>query len=170
MTFAKTLIQKTAFAPAIALAAMVPLAGAAQAGEADEQIVVTSQAAMEQWQANATRTLNSSLARPANARSASTGAGIVQVRFDMGVDGRPANIEIAHSSANRVAEHNARRAVRRLGDISDVPVTNADNAQFLANIIFAKTPEQRDELAIELQKAMAEGFAVEGENLILLGG
>ena len=50
MTFTKTLIQKTAFAPAIALAAMVPFAAVAHADEGYGDIIVTSQAEMTAWQ------------------------------------------------------------------------------------------------------------------------
>lgn len=169
MTFAKTLFQKAAFAPAIALAAMVPFAGVAHADETDADIIVTSQAEMTAWQKDATRTINRSLAHAQTSRSATISDGIVQVTFDMGANGKPANVEVFSSNANWMAERVAKRAVHRLGDISDVPVLNADNARFLANIVFARTPEQHAELMAELKKSTSEGFAA-GEGYILLGG
>ena len=62
------------------------------------------------------------------------------------------------------------RAVGRLGDISDVPVTNAQDARFLANIVFADSVEEHAELTRELEKSMSEGLAAGYSDYIQLGG
>ena len=170
MTFTKTLFHKAAAIPAIALAATVPFAGVAHADEASDGIIVTSQAEMVAWQKDTTRTLNRALETAFTPRSASVSDGIVQVTFDMGADGKPTNLEVIESSANWTAERIAVRAVGRLGDISDVPVTNAQDARFLANIVFADSVEEHAELTRELEKSMSEGLAAGYSDYIQLGG
>lgn len=163
---------RLAIAPALALAVTIPLASPALAGVEHEDIVVTSRAEMKDWQANTTRTLNRALERIPRQRSENPSSGIVQLTFEMGDDGKPANIELLSSGANWTAVRTARRAVLRLGDISDVPVTNAQDARFLANIVFATSVEQKDELMAELERSerarLASGTA-ESE-YITLGG
>lgn len=163
---------KIAFAPALALAAAVPLASPALAGENHEDIVVTSRADMQAWQADATRTLNRALENNPRERNASPSSGIVQLTFEMGADGKPANIELYSRTTNWTSVRAARHAVRRLGDISDVPVSNAGNARFMANLIFANSAQQRDELAAELARSQSARFAAGDEEAgyILLGG
>lgn len=163
---------RLAMAPALALAVTIPLASPALAGVEHEDIVVTSRAEMKDWQANTTRTLNRALERIPRQRSENPSSGIVQLTFEMGDDGKPANIELLSNGANWTAVRTARRAVLRLGDISDVPVTNAQDARFLANIVFATSVEQKDELMAELERSerarLASGTA-ESE-YIALGG
>ncbi len=146
-----TNFTKFALVPSLALAALIPLAAPAIAGSDD--IVVTSQSEMEAWQAGATMRLNRALARNPAERSATPGSGIVQVTFTLDEDGRPANIALHDSTAGRVAEQSAIYAVRRMGDLSDVPVANADDAQFIANIIFAGDRAERRELTATLEQA-----------------
>lgn len=157
---------------ALALAATLPLAVPAHAGASHEDIVVSSNAAMEEWQQQATRSLNRSLERNPLERSAQPEPGIVQITFELGDNGRPANIELHSSSSNWAAVRSARFAVRRLGDISDVPVADADKARFIANIIFADNPQQHGELLALLEQSERERLASEtGESeLIALGG
>ena len=140
---------KLAFAPALALAALTPFA-AAQAGENSEDIVVTSSADMKAWQDDATRSLDRALQRSPIERTATPSSGIVQVTFTLGSDGRPTDVELYDSSANWAAERSAIYAVRRLGDISDVPVSDPQGAQFIANIIFADSEAEHDDLALAL--------------------
>ena len=155
--------------PVLALAALtVP----AQADTSAEDIVVTSHADMQAWQADATRTLNRALERHPRQRGTSPGSGIVQLTFAMGADGKPANIAVRSNSANWTAVNTARHAVSRLGDLSDVPVTNRGEARFLANIIFANSREQYRELAEELRQSEAARLAAGGDEsvYIALGG
>lgn len=161
---------RIAIAPALALAATLPFAAPALAGAEHEDIVVTSRAEMQEWQADATRTLNRALERHPRQRNLNPSAGIVQLTFEMGDDGKPANIQTISSSTNWVSVRVARYAVNRLGDLSDVPVTNADDARFLANIIFANSPAERDELASELGRSESARIASSGEGYIVLGG
>ena len=170
MTITKTLFSKTAAIPAIALAAMVPFAGVAHADEATGDIVVTSQAEMAAWQKDATVSLNRSLASATDAPSALISDGIVQITFEMGADGEPTNLEVITSDASWVAERAAKRAVRRLGDISDIPVANAKDARFLANIVFADDIKQHDALVSELKKSMSNGLASGENGYIVIGG
>lgn len=163
---------KIALAPALAFAAALPLTSPALAGGGHEDIVVTSRADFQQWRADATRTLNQALKQnPAERRaSSSASSGIVQVTFEMGADGKPANIELYSSTANWAAESSARYAVKRLGDLSDVPVSNPQGARFLANIIFADTIEERDDLARDLARSEAGRLVSSDEGFIVLGG
>ncbi|BDI60042.1 TonB family protein [Qipengyuania nanhaisediminis] len=146
---------KTAFAflPALALAAMVPLASAAQAGENSDDIVVTVKSELAQWQADTGRALDRALARNPFERTSKPGSGVVQVTFTLGADGKPTDIALYDSSADFTAERSAMRAVRRLGDLSDVPVRNAQGAQFLANIVFADSVAEHDALIASLEQS-----------------
>ena len=139
-------LKTFALAPVLALAALTPFA-AAQAEEKHDDIVVTSPSAMADWQASTTRSLDRALQRSPLERTTTPDSGIVQVTFTLGADGRPQDVAIYDSSANWAAERSALYAVRRLGDIGDVPVTNPQGVQFLANIIFADSAIERDDLA-----------------------
>ena len=161
---------RIAIAPALALAATLPFAAPALAGVEHEDIVVTSRADLQAWQADATRTLNRALERNPRERNSRPSAGIVQLTFEMGADGKPTNIQTLASTTNWVSVRAARFAVRRLGDISDVPVTNADNARFLANIVFANDRVEYDRLASELERSENARIAASGEGYIVLGG
>ena len=165
-----TNFTKFALAPSLALAALIPLATPAIAGSDD--IVVTSQSEMDAWQKGATMRLNRVLARNPAERSATPGSGIVQVTFTLDEDGRPANIALHGSTAGRVAEQSAIYAVRRMGDLSDVPVANAKDAQFIANIVFANDRAERRDLFAELaqseQTRLASGSSE--AQFIALGG
>lgn len=149
---------KLAFAPALAFAVLTPFA-AANAGEKSDDIVVTSSAEMQAWQADATQSLNRALQRSPVERTATPGPGIVQVTFSLGADGRPENVELYNSTADWSAERSAMFAVRRLGDISDVPVSDPAGARFIANIIFADSVAEHDDLARELTASEAARLA-----------
>lgn len=154
-----TTLKTLAFAPAaLALAALTPFA-AAHAGESGDDIVVTSTGEMQAWQADTTRSLDRALQNSPFERTATPGSGIVQVSFTIGADGRPDNVELYNSTANWSADRSAMYAVRRLGDISDVPVSNPQGAQFLANIIFAQNEAEHDKLAAKLERSEATRLA-----------
>ncbi|MHA7820879.1 MAG: energy transducer TonB [Erythrobacter sp.] len=161
---------RIALAPALALAATLPLATPAVAGEKHEDIVVTSRADLKAWQADATTRLNRALERFPRQHNSNPSSGIVRLTFEMGADGKPTNIKTVSNSTNWVSVRAARYAVRRLGDISDVPVTNVDDARFLANIIFANSFAEHDKLARELERAETARIASSGEGYIVLGG
>ena len=63
-------------------------------------------------------------------------------------------------------------AVRRLGDLSDVPVINPDGVRFLANIVFATSEREHDELSAQLEQSerarLASGSA--RSTYVALGG
>lgn len=168
----KSPYHRLALAPALALAALLPLASAAQAGEAAEPIVVTSPEKMKAWQKDTTRSLNRALEREGRRGGGSPSSGIVQLTFDLDEDGRPGNIEVRSNTANWTAANDARSAVRRLGDIGDVPVKNVQGARFLANVIFANDPVEHRDLAQELARSESARMAAagSGSDLIVLGG
>lgn len=163
---------KFAFAPVLALGMTLPLAVPASAGESTEDIVVRSQIEMERWQEDTTRSLNRALVRNPLERSASPSSGIVQVRFTMDENGRADDITLHSSSADWVAERIALSAVRRLGNLDEVPVSNAGDVQFLANIIFASDRNEQTELAKKLARSerarLASGTAE--SDYVALGG
>jgi hypothetical protein len=176
MRIANTSFSKFMLAPALALAATLPLASIAHAGDTAgnraDDIVVTSPEKMQAWQDKATRKLNRGLERGPRLRDWNPSSGIVQLSFDLNEKGRPDNIEVRSNSANWTAARVAHYAVRQMGDISDVPVTNAQNARFLANVIFAQNYDEYEELAQDLERTerarLASGQA-EAQTIVLGG-
>lgn len=160
---------KSALIPALALAVIVP--AAASAGNSDD-IVVTSVEQMKQWKKDATRTLNRALAHSPVERRAQPASGIVQVSFSLDSKGKPTGLELESSSANWAAERSAMFAVRSLGDIGDVPVSNPGGARFLANIVFADSAEEGAQLAAILEQSERTRLAsgTERSEFIALGG
>ena len=125
-----TPLIKTITAAALGVAAISP-------AMADESpIVVQSTAAMEEWSANAARSVS----------------GIVQVRFELDDDGNPENLDVISSSGHRSTDGLAKRAVKGLRDLGDAPVANAGDQTFQANIIFASNEGEYAKLAYEIEK------------------
>ncbi|MEE4199698.1 hypothetical protein [Erythrobacter sp.] len=158
-------------APALTLALALPLTPA-NASERADDIVVTSTEKMTAWQERATRKLNRALEVEPRMRHTNPGPGLVQLTFEMNARGRPGNIEVLSNSADWTALRAARFAVRKLGDLSDVPVRNAHKARFIANLIFADNPAQYEVLVAQLRKSEAARLAAgrdEGD-VIVLGG
>ena len=158
--------------PVLALGLSLPMvASPALAGD-QEQIEVTSKSEMKRWQDKATRKLNNALRQAPGRHSVVPGNGIVQIAFRMGADGQPEQLEVHSNSADWKAERMAKYAVKRLGNISDVPVGNADGARFVANIIFAADQIQHKELKLALARSerarLAAGEA-ESETIVLGG-
>ena len=164
-------LTQIAIAPALAAAAVAALGTPALAGETRQDIVVTSPADMKAWQSDTTRTLNRLLEREPRMRNTNPSPGIVQLTFDMGANGKPANIELRSKTTNWVSVQAARSAVRRL-DLSAVPVTNSDNARFIANVVFANGTREHADLMAQLKESerarLASGEA-EGEYIVLGG-
>lgn len=142
-------LTKLAAATALAAACALPLAAPASAGEKSEDIVV-SPAAMEEWQADTTQHLNRGLVFNPTSAKFRPENGIVQVSFTLGADGKADNIELYDSSSNRVAERIAMRAVRKLRNLDEVPVSNPQDAKFLANLIFADNVKIKSKLKAKL--------------------
>ena len=161
-------------APAAAVAATLSLAlGApAYAGDKSDDIVVSSKTAMATWQQDTTRQLNRMLSRASVARTGTPNDTIVQIEFALGPDGKPTDITVLDGDANWSARRTAIYAVKRLGDLSDVPVTNPQNAKFLANLIFADSIDSHDRLAAKLASDTQTRFAEANseDDYILLGG
>ncbi len=167
-----TFTKHLAVLPAAALAFTLPFAAPAVAGEKSDGIVVRSQEALEEWQAQTTKDINRSLRNAPIPNNARPNNSVVQITFTLGADGKPENIETLDGSGNWAARKAARYAVRRLNDLDTVPVSNAQNAQFLANIFFASSADMHKQLAAQLKKSERSRLAAaEGEKeYILLGG
>lgn len=163
-----TRTKLTALAAALAL----PLAAPALAGEKSDDIVVSSKAAMEQWQADTTADINRTLARDPTSRKTPPNNAVVEVAFTLGADGRAENIEILDGYGNWSARRAAKYAVRALDTLGDVPVRDRTGTAFLAQIIFADNEEIHAKLTKKAAKARAARFAAmeENERPILLGG
>lgn len=168
----KTPKFRLALAPALALVAMLPIASAAQAGDAAEDIVVTSPEKMAAWKAQTNDALNRALESEPWRSNLRPAAGIVQLTFELDEAGKPDNIKLYSSTGSWSSIRTARKAVRRLGDLSDVPVTNARDATFIANIIFADSQEQYYEFASTLEQSERARLASapeQGEPIVLGG-
>ncbi len=167
----KTVAKITA-AAVCAAAFALPLAAPAIAGEKSADIVVRSAAAMEQWQAETTKDINRALAREPLAQKVHPNNSIVEVAFTMGEDGRADNVVVLKGNGNWAARRAAKYAVQRLDSLDQVPVSNPDNARFLAQIVFADDKQTHRQLTAQLRKSNAYRFANanNGENVILLGG
>ncbi|MEL7198107.1 MAG: energy transducer TonB [Pseudomonadota bacterium] len=147
---------KIAAVPVLAFAASLPLAAPAAADTNDDRILVTE---MDSWKANATRRLNRALQRNPINQTGAPAPGIVQLSFTLNANGSPTNVEVLSNSANRPAAQSAKYAVRRMGDLSDVPVANAGDTQFIANVIFANDHREKRELIAELKSKPYASFA-----------
>lgn len=165
-------LTKFATLPVAAFALALPFAAPALAGEKSDGIVVTSQAKMDEWKAETTKDINRSLVNAPIPNNSRPNTAVVQIAFTLGDDGKPNNIEVLDGRGNWAARKAATYAVRRLDDLDQVPVTNAQNARFLANIFFAGTPEDYKALKTQLKKSEAQRLAAaDGEDeYILLGG
>ena len=163
---------KFATIAAASLAATLSLSSPAYAGENSDTILVTSPEKMAAWKAEANDVLDRALQREPRRRNLLPGSGLVQLTFEMGDNGKPANIDLLSNSGNGASARTARLAVRWLRDLSDLPVANPQDAKFLANIIFADDQREYRELAAELNRSEAARIAAGGETsqYIALGG
>jgi TonB family protein len=161
----QTLI-KTSLAAALGLAAITPAAAD------DTPILVESAAAMDEWRTDVSRSLDRRLRNIDQLDPARPRSGIVQLRFTLDEDGRAENLEVVRSSTNYRAEKIATRAVRGLTKLDQAPVADVGSRTFQANVIFARTFEELDELKAKLAKLETARLALadEEEDVILLGG
>lgn len=165
-------LTKFVILPAAAVGMALPFAAPAIAGEKSDGIVVTSMAKMKEWQAATTKDINRSLKNARIPITTRPNNSVVQITFTLGDDGKAENIEVLKGNGNWAARKAATYAVRRLNDLDTVPVTNAQDAQFLANIFFASNKQVHKELAAKLAQSEATRLAASGgeEEYILLGG
>ncbi len=135
---------KATLAAALSMAAIVP------AMADDEPILVHSQAAFAQWQADVTNSLDRRLVSAERSSRLTPESGIVQLRFTLDENGKPQGIRTVTSSGDWSTDRVAISAVRGLNQLDEAPVANVQGQTFQANIIFAKSEAQRDKLAAKL--------------------
>ncbi len=138
---------------ALAAALVLPLAAPVAAGEKSDDLVVRPVDAMDEWQKETTRDLNRALAFAPGATKVRPDNGIVQMTFTLGANGKAENIKLYNSSANLMAERIARRAVRKLDNLDQVPVRDKSEVKFLANMIFADNEDIKERLMAKLEKS-----------------
>lgn len=141
----QTLI-KTTLAAALSIAAISP----ALADE--QQIVVHSQSAMEEWQESVTHSLDRRLLTAKRQTRFTPTSGIVQLRFTLDADGAPQEFDFVSSTGDKRTDRIAKRAVSRLTQLDEAPVNNASAQTYQANIIFADSVEEHAKLAKKLAK------------------
>ncbi len=166
-TFANTTrILSFSSAAALGLLALAP----AQAES--NPIVVESQEAMAEWQADVNRSLNNRLYAATSSYRSQPESGIVQVRFTVDAEGNAQNIELIKGTGDRSTDRVAERAVSRVSYLDEAPVRDIQSRTFQANIIFARNHEEHDELKAKLAKLETARLALadEEEDVILLGG
>ena len=155
-------LMKTTLAAALSIAAISP----AIAGE--KQIVVESQAAMQQWQKDVGQSLDRRLETAERQLRARPVDAIVQVRFTLDASGKPDDITVFSSSGDSTTDTVAKRAVRGLTQIADAPVSDASARTFQANIIFANDARSYRKLAkalnasekVRMARADSEGGVI----------
>ena len=157
---------------ALAIGLAVPFVAAPALAEQEEQIEVTSQSEMKQWKGSVSKTLDSALQRAPGRVSTIPDSGIVQITFRLGDDGRAEDLRVYSNSADWSAARMAKYAVRRIDNLAEAPVSNVDDARFMANIIFADDQVQRAKLARVLAKSEKSRLAAAGaeDDVIVLGG
>ena len=137
---------------AIGAAILVAIPASALASQNGDDIIVRSQAALEEWRKDTSSDLNRLLARTDIVKRGKPNNAIVQVTFDIGEDGKAENIQLYNDEGNWAAERHAIYAVKRLRGLDEVPVTNPQDAQVLANIIFSSNRMNHDRLFERLEK------------------
>ncbi|GMN03514.1 hypothetical protein [Erythrobacter sp. MTPC3] len=135
----------------------------AVASDDSDDIVVRSQPAMEKWQKATARQLNRVLERTGHTYRGRPDNAIVQVTFTLGPDGRAKDLQFYNDEGNQYARHVAVRAVRRLRDLNQVPVSDPQDIEFLANIIFADNKLIEGRLMERLVSMERARFASSGE-------
>lgn len=164
-----TVFTKLASAATLAAAFTLPLAAPAYAGEDSDDIVVRSNAAMQQWQAETTADINRALARDPMSRKVRPNNAIVEVAFTLGANGEAENIRVLDGTGNWSARRAAKIAVRSLDTLDEVPVSNPAEQKFLAQIVFADDKQTHTKLMAKLNQSRSERLASADNDYILLG-
>lgn len=157
---------KTTLAAAVALAVATSTTVPAMAQ--NDTIVVESAGALESWSEAVSRSLDKRLVRAEKSLRANPKSGIVQLRFTLNEDGRAHDFKVYRSSGNIRTDLIAKRAVRSLSNLGDVPVRNPQAEQFQANIIFAEGVQEHKKLAKLLRKTEAKRLARGGVESTIL--
>ena len=142
------IFTKAVIAAGLAVTATTPVIAAE-----DQDIIVSSRTALQQWVAKTNHRRDRQLEVVTRLRRLGAPRGIVQIRFDQGENGRPANVEIYRSSGVPSIDRTAAWAVRRMSHLDEVPVAGAAKARFQANIIFANDPEEKAEYFAQLMQS-----------------
>jgi len=163
-------IVRTSLAAASAFALTVPFAASAKA-PTGEDILVNSPKEMEGWRQTATRDLNRKLELADRFRKTARPQGIVQVRFALDQNGKPVKMWTHSNTAGRSAERAAKWALRRMRSLDDAPVSDAKGRTFQANIIFARSLRQKEQLAAKLDRMERSRLATRGgtDAVVILG-
>lgn len=126
--------------PLITIAAAMLLAGATDAKQSNQQIVVTGkQVTPLQWSSTVTRELNRNLRypRPINGRMADTG--LVKVKFECSEAGLPDAVALSRPSGVRSLDKAALRAVSGIKSLHPMPDAFRPDQRFEAHIFFASS-------------------------------
>lgn len=166
------ILTKTAFASALALGAFTATTPAIAGDAGQDGIVVQSQAAMEEWSQDVTRSLNRGLIQSERFSNTRPQSGIVQVRFTVDADGKAENVSLYRSSGHSPTDRVATRAVRWIARLDDAPVQNLTDQTFQANIIFAPDAQEHEVLARKLEQMESARIASSGTeaSVVTLGG
>jgi hypothetical protein len=135
----------------------------ASPADADDDIVVVSAGAMQKWQQETNARLDRAL-QVAAPRDAVTGNSIVQITFTRGPDGKPENPQFYNREGNWTERWIARRAVQSLDNLGEVPVVEAGQVRFLANVIFADDYHNLRKLRSRLEVMERERLAAPAAN------
>lgn len=92
---------------------------------------------LEQWQAEAQASLQRALIVPHPFGRPSEPAGVVDISFSLGADGRPTKVAVLHSSGRNVLDGLATSAVRRVRTRSALPLEVAAGQLIVARIFIA---------------------------------
>ena len=133
----------------------------ASPADADDDIVVVSAGAMQKWQQETNARLDRAL-QVAAPRDAVTGNSIVQITFTRGPDGKPENPQFYNREGNWTERWIAKRAVQSLDNLGEVPVIEAGQVRFLANVIFADDYHNLRKLRSRLEVMERERLAAGG--------
>ncbi|MDC0886459.1 TonB family protein [Altererythrobacter sp.] len=154
---------------ALALDAIALTPAGANSGQDD--IVVSTSRAMQEWRADVSQSLGRNLLLAERWAKHNPDSGLVQIRFQLDEDGRPSKMETYRSSGSVSTDRAAAWAVRRLNNLDDGPVRIASGQTFQANIIFAESEAQKDrfeeKLAYIERRRLASNAAEKG--VIALG-
>ncbi len=157
------------FWSAASAAALFVFPVTARADSDGDVLVVRSGTAMEQWRQKTTAELNRLLmVEPAYS---TTENAIVQISFTLGEDGMAANPQFYNRDGSQSERMAAQRAIERLANLAEVPVTSSDQPRFLANIIFASDARTLARLQRRLEKMETVRLASENprDRYIALG-
>lgn len=156
----------------ISLPAALAFAAASPAFADEAPIYVVSQTAFEQWQDDVSSDLNRNLRNASLRQDGRIESGIVQIRFRLDENGKPADLSTYSNSTSTSAKWVAYRAVRMLRNLAEAPVKGVRDAEFLANVIFARDEADHARLAAKLEQSEQARLASNGaeQRLVALGG